>query len=36
MTKPAKVIRKIAGREPIAAALVLGSGLSAIGELMQD
>ena len=36
MSKPAKTIRKIAGSEPIAAALVLGSGLSAIGELMED
>jgi purine-nucleoside phosphorylase len=36
MSKPAKTIRKIAGSEPIAAALVLGSGLSAIGDLMQD
>ncbi len=36
MTKAAKTIRKIAGKEPIAAALVLGSGLSAIGELMED
>lgn len=36
MTKAAKIIRKIAGNEPIAAALVLGSGLSAIGGLMDD
>ncbi len=36
MSKSAKTIRKIAGSEPIAAALVLGSGLSAIGELMED
>jgi purine-nucleoside phosphorylase len=36
MTKALKTIRKIAGTEPIAAALVLGSGLSAIGEMMDD
>jgi purine-nucleoside phosphorylase len=36
MSKPAKTIQQIAGNEPIAAALVLGSGLSAIGELMAD
>src|SRR5690606_35557398 len=36
MSKPAKTIQKIAGKEPIAAALVLGSGLSAIGDLMAD
>jgi purine-nucleoside phosphorylase len=36
MSKPAKIIRKISGSEPITAALVLGSGLSAIGELMED
>lgn len=36
MSKAAKTIRKIAGREPIAAALVLGSGLSAIGDLVED
>jgi len=36
MTKAAKTIRKIAGAEPIAAALVLGSGLSGIGELLED
>jgi len=36
MTKAAKTIRKIAGKEPITAALVLGSGLSAIGDLLGD
>lgn len=36
MTKATKTIRKIAGSEPITAALVLGSGLSSIGELMED
>jgi len=36
MTKAAKTIRKIAGSEPISAALVLGSGLSAIGDLLAD
>jgi len=36
MTKAAKTIQKIAGAEPIAAALVLGSGLSAIGDLLED
>ena len=36
MTKATKTIQKIAGREPIAAALVLGSGLSAIGDLIED
>ncbi|HWA19322.1 MAG TPA: purine-nucleoside phosphorylase [Devosia sp.] len=36
MTKAVKTIRKIAGTEPVAAALVLGSGLYAIGEMMAD
>ncbi len=36
MSKAAKVIRKIAGSEPIDAALVLGSGLSSIGDLIED
>ena len=36
MTKAAKTIRQIAGKEPISAALVLGSGLSAIGDLLAD
>jgi len=36
MTKAAKTIRNIAGREPIAAAIVLGSGLSDIGALLED
>ena len=36
MTKASKTIHKIAGKEPIAAAIVLGSGLSAIGELLGD
>jgi purine-nucleoside phosphorylase len=36
MTKATKTIHKIAGKEPIAAALVLGSGLSAIGDLVED
>ncbi|WP_193337053.1 purine-nucleoside phosphorylase [Devosia beringensis] len=36
MTKASKTILKIAGKEPIAAAIVLGSGLSAIGDLLAD
>ena len=36
MTKAAKIISKIAGKEPLAAAIVLGSGLSSIGELLAD
>jgi len=36
MTKATKTIQKIAGKEPIAAALVLGSGLAAIGDLVED
>ena len=36
MTKAAKTIRKIAGNAPIAAGLVLGSGLSALGEALED
>lgn len=36
MTKAAKTIRKIAGDAPIAAGLVLGSGLSAIGDMLGD
>ena len=32
MSKAAKTIQKIAGDAPIDAALVLGSGLSALGE----
>ena len=36
MTKAAKTIRKIAGDAPIAAGLVLGSGLSAIGDMLAD
>ena len=36
MTKASKTIIKIAGKEPIAAAIVLGSGLSAIGDLLTD
>ncbi|WDR06785.1 purine-nucleoside phosphorylase [Devosia rhodophyticola] len=36
MSKALKTIRKIAGHEPISAALVLGSGLLAIGELMTE
>ena len=36
MSKAAKTIRKIAGGTPIAAALVLGSGLSALGEALAD
>jgi purine-nucleoside phosphorylase len=36
MTKAAKTIRKIAGTAPIAAGLVLGSGLSAIGDMLGD
>lgn len=36
MTKAAKTIRKIAGTTPISAGLVLGSGLSAIGDLLSD
>jgi purine-nucleoside phosphorylase len=36
MTKAAKIIQKIAGKEPISAALVLGSGLSAIADTLED
>ncbi|MGV3576580.1 MAG: purine-nucleoside phosphorylase [Devosia sp.] len=36
MTKAAKTIQKIAGKEPISAALVLGSGLSAIADTLED
>jgi purine-nucleoside phosphorylase len=36
MTKAAKTIRKIAGDAPIAAALILGSGLSALGDELRD
>jgi len=36
MTKAAKTIRKIAGDTPIDAALILGSGLSALGEGLRD
>ncbi|HEV7346400.1 MAG TPA: purine-nucleoside phosphorylase [Devosia sp.] len=36
MSKAAKTIRKIAGSEPLAAAIVLGSGLSAVGDLLDD
>src|SRR4051812_3949285 len=36
MTKAVKTIRKIAGAEPISAALVLGSGLSELGDLLSD
>ena len=36
MSKAARTIQKIAGKEPIAAAIVLGSGLSAIGDLLGD
>jgi purine-nucleoside phosphorylase len=36
VTKAAKTIRKIAGDAPIAAALVLGSGLSALGDALND
>jgi len=36
MTKALKTIQKIAGHEPIAAALVLGSGLSALGDELKD
>ena len=36
MTKAAKTIRKIAGETPIDAALILGSGLSALGEELRD
>jgi purine-nucleoside phosphorylase len=36
MTKASKTIQKIAGREPISAALVLGSGLSAIADTLED
>lgn len=36
MTKAAKTIRKIAGDAPIAAGLVLGSGLSALGDALKD
>jgi len=36
MSKAVKTIRKIAGTTPISAALVLGSGLSAIGDMLGD
>ena len=36
MTKAAKTIRKLAGTTPIGAALVLGSGLGAIGDLLEE
>ncbi len=36
MTKALKTIRKIAGTEPIEAAIVLGSGLSALGDELAD
>ncbi|MEO6013572.1 MAG: purine-nucleoside phosphorylase [Devosia sp.] len=36
MSKAIKTIRKIAGTTPISAALVLGSGLSAIGDMLAD
>jgi purine-nucleoside phosphorylase len=36
MSSAADHIRTIAGAEPIAAAIVLGSGLSAIGDLLTD
>jgi purine-nucleoside phosphorylase len=36
VTKAAKTIRKIAGDAPIAAGLVLGSGLSALGDMLSD
>jgi purine-nucleoside phosphorylase len=36
MTKATKIIQKIAGKEPVAAALVLGSGLSGIGDILED
>jgi purine-nucleoside phosphorylase len=35
-TKAVKTIRKIAGESPIAAALILGSGLGDIGEMLED
>jgi purine-nucleoside phosphorylase len=36
MTKAARTIRKIAGEAPIAAALILGSGLSGLGDALRD
>ncbi|MEQ1768444.1 MAG: purine-nucleoside phosphorylase [Devosia sp.] len=36
MSKAAKVVRQIAGTAPIEAAIVLGSGLSAIGEMLAE
>lgn len=36
MTKAARTIRKIAGDTPIQAALILGSGLSALGDELRD
>lgn len=36
MTKAARTIRKIVGGDPLDAALVLGSGLGAIGEMLED
>lgn len=36
MSKAAKTIRKRAGDEPIVAALILGSGLGGVGDLLAD
>jgi purine-nucleoside phosphorylase len=36
MSKALKTIHKAAGTEPIAAALILGSGLGAVGDLIAD
>ena len=36
MAKALKTIRKLAGDNPIDAALILGSGLSDIGDLLAD
>lgn len=36
MTKAIKTIRKLAGSEPVSAALILGSGLSDIGGLLAE
>ena len=36
MSEAANTVRKIAGSEPIAAGLVLGSGLGGIGDMLGD
>lgn len=36
MAKAIKTIRKLAGDEPVEAALILGSGLAEVGDLLED